>query len=40
MAYSAMTKEADLVLSVPGARGWWAAMQEVASFKATAPKFD
>ncbi len=39
-AYSAMTKEADLVLSVPGAREWWAAMQEVASFKATAPKFD
>ncbi len=40
IAYSAMTSEADRILSVPGARDWWAGMQEVASFKATAPVFD
>lgn len=37
IAYTTATKEADRMLAIPGVADWWTAMQEIESFKATAP---
>jgi len=35
--YVALTPDANQVLSVPGVKEWWAAVNEIESFKATEP---
>ena len=35
--YVSLTPDADRIMAVPGVAAWWAAINDVESFKATEP---
>ena len=37
MFYISLTPDAERLMAVPGVAAWWAAINEVESFKATEP---